>query len=105
GGGPMSPVAPPSRAGSPRHRRCRLDQANAYAAPWTIRTRLKAVLWTLSWALLCRWTPKPLYLWRNAILRLFGATIDGRPFVASSARIKMPWLLTLEHRACLGPHC
>ena len=27
------------------------------------------------------------------------------PFVGSSARIRMPWNLTLEHRACLAPGC
>jgi putative colanic acid biosynthesis acetyltransferase WcaF len=36
------------------------------------------------------------------LLRLFGARIEGRPFVSPSAVIRIPWLLTLEHRACIG---
>jgi putative colanic acid biosynthesis acetyltransferase WcaF len=27
----------------------------------------------------------------------------GKPFVSSSAKIEMPWQLTLEDRACVGP--
>ncbi len=59
-------------------------------------------IWHLSWLVLARWTPKPLYRWRSLVLRLFGARIDGTVFVASSARIKLPWNLTLKHRACIG---
>ena len=35
-------------------------------------------------------------------LRLFGATIHGRPFVHQRARIAIPRNLTLHDRACLG---
>ncbi len=36
------------------------------------------------------------------ILKLFGAKLSGLPFVDSSARIQIPWNLTMDHRACLG---
>ncbi len=36
------------------------------------------------------------------ILKLFGAKLSGLPFVHSSARIQIPWNLTMKHRACLG---
>ena len=48
------------------------------------------------------WTPKPLSPWRLFWLRLFGAKIDGRPFVHQRARIALPWNLILHDRACLG---
>ncbi len=80
-----------------------LAQAGAYASPWTLRVRLKIALWSVVWWLLFRPTPKPLYPWRVALLRLFGCRVHGRPFVAASAVIKMPWNLVLEDRACLGP--
>jgi putative colanic acid biosynthesis acetyltransferase WcaF len=60
------------------------------------------LLWEICWALFCRWTPKPLNPWRLFWLRLFGATIDGTPFVHQRARIPIPWNLTLRDRACLG---
>ena len=36
------------------------------------------------------------------MLKLFGANITGIPFVHGTARIQIPWHLTLMHRACLG---
>ena len=50
----------------------------------------------------CSWTPKFFNPWRLIILRIFGANIAGIPFVHSSAKIRIPWHLTLMHRACLG---
>lgn len=52
--------------------------------------------------MLCSWTPKPLNPWRLLVLRCFGASISGLPFVHSRARIQIPWKLHLAHRACLG---
>ena len=81
------------------------EQSSAYASPWSVGTRVKLVVWSAVWLFLFRPTPKPLSLWRVFLLKLFGARISGTPFVASSARIKMPWNLTLEDRACLAPEC
>jgi len=77
-------------------------QAGAYTSPWTRRRRVALLLWQLAWPLACGWTPKPANAWRLFVLRLFGARIDGRPFVHARARIAQPWNLTLRHRACLG---
>jgi putative colanic acid biosynthesis acetyltransferase WcaF len=77
-------------------------QASAYASPWTLDQRVRMLLWAGCWNLLCAWTPKPLNAWRLFWLRLFGATIHGRPFVHQRARVQIPWNLTLHHRACLG---
>ncbi len=92
-------------ATSPRHDRLHaLNQASAYDSPWSVGLRLKLVLWELVRLLLFRPTPKPFSRWRVWLLRLFGCRVTGRPFVASSAVVKMPWNLVLEDRACLGPH-
>jgi putative colanic acid biosynthesis acetyltransferase WcaF len=80
------------------------QQATRSTSPWSARTRARVILWYAVWLLLFRPCPKPFKNWRNMLLRLFGATITGSPFVASSAVIRMPWLLTLEDRACIGPH-
>jgi putative colanic acid biosynthesis acetyltransferase WcaF len=78
------------------------SQTSRYASPWSRRYRLKLLLWEYVWPLLCGWTPKPCNPWRLFILRRFGATIHGQPFVHQRARIEHPWNLTLHHRACLG---
>jgi len=78
------------------------DQAGAYESPWSFRRRLALLLWEFVWPVACGWTPKPANAWRLLVLRCFGATIRGRPFVHARARIQQPWNLTLHHRACLG---
>ena len=40
--------------------------------------------------------------WRLFILKVFGATISGIPFVHSTVKIQIPWHLTMKHRSCLG---
>ena len=78
------------------------SQPSRYTSPWSRRYRLRLLLWEIAWPLLCRWTPKPWNPWRLMILRFFGATIHGKPFVHQRARIVHPWNLTLHHKSCLG---
>lgn len=78
------------------------NQADPYTSPWSLKHRLKQILWEYTWALLCSWTPKPANRWRLFWLKMFGATIYGYPFVHQRARIQIPWNLVLHDRACLG---
>lgn len=78
------------------------DQASAYASPWSLKIRVKVLLWEACWAAFCGWTPKPLNAWRLFWLRSFGATVHGAPFVHGRASIIRPWNLTLHERSCLG---
>ena len=77
-------------------------QKSPYESPWSYREKMGMALWQLSWTLFCVWTPKPLNPWRLLWLRLFGATIHGKPFVHQRARIAIPWNLTMHDLACLG---
>ena len=77
-------------------------QSSRFASPWSFRRRFCVLIWEFVWALFCSWTPKPCNFWRILILRCFGATIYGTPFVHQRARIDHPWNLTLHHKACLG---
>jgi putative colanic acid biosynthesis acetyltransferase WcaF len=78
------------------------SQRSPYESPWTFREKVGMFLWQVCWAAFCAWTPKPLNGWRLLWLRVFGASIHGRPFVHQRARIALPWNLTLHDRACLG---
>jgi len=78
------------------------EEQERYGSPWGKGDRAMRVLWELCWLILCQWTPKPLNPWRLFWLRVFGAKIDGAPFVHQRARIEIPWHLTLHDRACLG---
>ncbi len=77
-------------------------QASAYATPWTGGERVKTLLWEWCWTVFCRWTPKPLNAWRLLWLKIFGAQLNGRPFVHQRARVTHPWNLVMHDRACLG---
>ncbi len=81
----------------------KLHQNSPYDTPWPVRVRLGIALWHLVWLFLFRPSPKPCKGWRLFLLRLFGCRVEGRPFVSPSAIIKMPWNLTLQDHACLGP--
>ena len=77
-------------------------QGSAFESPWTSGDRALRVLWEFCWIVFCVWTPKPLNPWRLFWLRLFGAKLDGTPFVHQRARIAIPANLTMRDRACLG---
>lgn len=77
-------------------------QNSPYNSPWTIKYRVMLLFWQISWFLFCKWTPKPLNIWRLLWLKLFGCIIYGKPFVHQNARIHVPWNLVLHDRACLG---
>jgi len=36
------------------------------------------------------------------VLKIYGANLSGMPFIHSTARIQIPWNLTMKHRGCLG---
>ena len=78
------------------------DQESAYKSPWKMRYRVGNVIFAVVWAVFCRFSPKPLNPLRLMVLRLFGTKISGRPFVAPSCRIRMPWNLELEDRVALA---
>ncbi|GAB3333743.1 colanic acid biosynthesis acetyltransferase WcaF [Larkinella ripae] len=78
------------------------NQANPYASPWSVKHRIKMLVWEYVWAILCSWTPKPANAWRLFWLKLFGTKIYGSPFVHQRARIQVPWNLILHDHACLG---
>jgi putative colanic acid biosynthesis acetyltransferase WcaF len=92
----------PTKEIMPNPRLKTMAQASAISSPWTLRHRLGYLLWIVVCALFFRRTPKFLYPWRVFLLRCFGAQISGRVFVAASAIVRYPWLLTMEHHACLA---
>src|SRR3954465_9778257 len=78
------------------------SQSLAQESPWSVQDRALRLLWEFCWFFLCRWTPKPANPWRLFWLDVFGATIEGKPFVHPRARIEIAWPLPLRDRACLG---
>lgn len=75
---------------------------NRGASPWSRGMRVRMLLWEYAWVFLCLWTPKPFNPWRLIVLRVFGAKIEGRPFVHQRSRIQIPWNAELHDGACIG---
>lgn len=89
----------------PLHDRLRTkSQPNRFKSSWSLGDRITALLWWICSILLFKTSPKQLVGWRIWLLRRFGCQINGRPFISPSARIKFPWLLRIDDRACIGPH-
>ena len=64
--------------------------------------RLLRALWGLVWLLLYRPSPRPLHVWRRALLRAFGARVGAGAHPYPGARIWAPWNLTMERDSCLA---
>jgi putative colanic acid biosynthesis acetyltransferase WcaF len=78
------------------------SQNTAFDSPWTLKQRIKMLLWEYFWMLFCSWTPKPFNFWRIFVLKSFGAKLYGKPFIHQRARIQIPWNLIMHDKACLG---
>ncbi len=87
---------------TPQDRLFTFDQDSAYKSAWKMRYRVGNILFAVVWTVFCRYSPKPFNGFRLLILRMFGTKISGRPFVAPSCRIRMPWNLELEDRVALA---
>ncbi len=77
-------------------------RANRGSRKWSRREQTGRVLWELLRRPLFRWTPRPLWAWRRAVLRMFGAHIGGNVHVHPTVDITIPWNLTIEDYAAVG---
>lgn len=109
---PSLGVHPPGMNGSlagrepasltPRDRLRTMEQEGRTSSPWSKGVRLKVMLWHLVWLALFRPTPKPMNFWRLTLLKMFGAKIEGKPYIASSVLIRMPWHLEMGEGSCVN---
>lgn len=77
--------------------------ANRQARKWTRREQAGRVLWTLA-SPFFRLSPRSLWGWRRGMLRLFGARVAAGVHVYPTARITMPWNLSLDEDCAVGDH-
>lgn len=74
---------------------------NRAATKYTRREQTLRVLWAFGqW--LFRLSPRPFFAWRRCVLRLFGARIGRNVNVYPTARIYMPWNVTIGDWAAIG---
>ena len=67
-----------------------------------MKSKIRRELFTIIWFFLAKWNPKGImFRWRNLLLRLFGAKIEGSVYVYPSAKIWDPKNLLMLDGATL----
>lgn len=67
-----------------------------------LRHRIRRALWRLCWSLFAAWTPEPMFAWRRAWLRAFGAKLHRTARVYPSVKVWYPPHLVMERFTCLS---
>lgn len=76
-------------------------QAARTARPYSNKEYIGRVLWMLATPLF-RFSPRPMFGWRRVLLRCFGARVGRQVHIYPSARIEIPWNLSIGDEASLG---
>lgn len=79
-----------------------MTPSNKHRSPYSRSEQIRRVAWGLCHATLFRWSPRPLWGWRNWLLRRFGATIGHEVHVHNTAIITFPWLLSIGEHSAVG---
>jgi len=74
---------------------------NRGARKWTRREQAGRLLWAFASPLFVL-SPRPLWGWRRAMLRIFGAQIGAGAHVYPNVRITIPWHLDLGEQCAVG---
>lgn len=73
-----------------------------YQSELSFRNKLGRVLWSLTYVVLVRFSPRPLHSWRSFLLRVFGARIGSSVKIYPTVRIWAPWNLEVGKAAIIG---
>ena len=76
---------------------------NRESSKYSRSEQLRRILWALCTPLF-RYSPRPMFGWRNWLLRLFGARVEKSVNIYGSATISMPWNLELGNWSSIGEH-
>lgn len=75
--------------------------ANRSARKWNRRELAGRILWDLAHPLFTL-SPRPMWAWRRALLRLFGARVGRQAHIYPSVRIAIPWNLSIGNECAIG---
>ena len=76
-------------------------EANRTARKWSRNELIGRMLWDLAHPLFA-FSPRPLWCWRRALLRLFGARIGRQVHIYPTVRITIPWNLSIGKDSAIG---
>lgn len=75
--------------------------ANRNAQKWTTSELVGRFFWELA-SVLFRFSPRPLWNWRNMLLRIFGAKIGKHVHIHPSVSVAIPWHLEIGDNVGIG---
>ena len=76
--------------------------ANRRSRKWSKRELIARALWDVLSCPLFAWTPRLFWGWRRLILRLFGAQIGRGVHIFPTAKITIPWNLSVGDYSAIG---
>jgi len=71
---------------------------------FSLKNRIFRAVWNTTWFMLAAWTPPPFHIWRNLILRLFGADLQPSSRVYGSTKVWYPPHLKMGSNSVIGPN-
>src|SRR5687767_12569624 len=74
---------------------------NRKAIKYSASEKFRRILWGFAQPLF-RYSPRPFFAWRGALLRIFGANIGPSVNIYNSTRIYFPWNLTIGEQSAIG---
>jgi putative colanic acid biosynthesis acetyltransferase WcaF len=77
--------------------------ANRRATKYGHRELAARLLWQFARPLF-RYSPRPLFAWRNFLLRCFGARVGRNIRFENSVRIQYPWMLEIGDYSAIGDY-
>lgn len=81
-----------------------MDLKKKYIGYVSVKVKIRRAIWNIvAFILFKPFITNVFRLWRNMILKSFGADIEWDANVYASTKIWAPWNLKMGHRACLGP--
>jgi putative colanic acid biosynthesis acetyltransferase WcaF len=69
---------------------------------FSLRQRIRRLMWLICWSLLYRFSPRPFHSWRAMLLRLFGAKMGPSCHFYPASRVWAPWNLICEDQVTAG---
>ena len=77
--------------------------ADPYLRPaFSLRDRLRRLVWNICWVTLYRMSPRPLHTWRSFLLRGFGATMGPNCHFYPGSKVWAPWNLICADQVTAG---
>lgn len=77
-------------------------EANRRARKWSTQELIGRALWEVLSVPLFVWTPRPLWGWRRALLRIFGAKVGREVHIYPNVKIAIPWNLSIGDHSAVG---